>query len=383
MSLEEAWLRACLRARWEPGALDEATALAAQHPLNWETVESLATRRNVAPLLYEIIRGAHLLPHSIEAQLRLAYYQNARRNVLLFRELETVLKALGAAQLPVIVLKGAALAHTVYKNPAVRPMCDLDLLVKKADMPAALRCCEALGYQAGDKEAHPGDTLAYENELLLRKPGALEAVLELHWSLFDSPYYQSRLPMNWFWETTQPITFENLSTQTLGVEAQVLHLCGHLALHHGPGGLANWLWLYDIAALITNKQQLNWDLLLSRAQTLNLVLSLQYVLEAIADLLNPPYLKTHLVEVQRLQPSAEEARVFSWLTAEHRPVLQRFVADLASIPGWPARLAYAWHSIFPSTSYMRSRYHIAHGILLPLYYPYRWWLGIWGMAHKS
>ena len=37
------------------------------------------------------------------------------------------------AGVPFLVLKGAALAHLVYGDPRLRPMRDVDLLIRKAD----------------------------------------------------------------------------------------------------------------------------------------------------------------------------------------------------------------------------------------------------------
>ena len=49
------------------------------------------------------------------------------------REDETrrVLDAFGDAQIDVLVFKGAALAHTVYAAPHLRPRTDVDLLVDR------------------------------------------------------------------------------------------------------------------------------------------------------------------------------------------------------------------------------------------------------------
>jgi len=49
------------------------------------------------------------------------------RNLLLYHELPRILKVL--SPLPVIVLKGAALAATIYHRIGLRTMGDLDLLV--------------------------------------------------------------------------------------------------------------------------------------------------------------------------------------------------------------------------------------------------------------
>jgi hypothetical protein len=62
------------------------------------------------------------------------------------RELGAVLQSLATAGVTPVLLKGAALARTVCDNPGPRPMDDVDLLLREADVPAALRELAALGY---------------------------------------------------------------------------------------------------------------------------------------------------------------------------------------------------------------------------------------------
>jgi len=73
-----------------------------------------------------------------------------------------------------------------------------------------------------------------------------------------------------------------------------------------------------------------------------------------------------------------EQQVFSRLAAGPRPVALRFRDDLAGISGWRRRLRYALINLFPSPAYMMQRYSPRHHVWVPLYYPYRWFLGIRG-----
>lgn len=349
---------------------------------DWDAVRDSAQREGIAPLLYAIARGRGLLSPALEDEWRLAYFTNARRNLLHFHELARVLRELDACGIPAIVLKGAALAEAVYGNPAVRPMCDADVLVRREDVPLALRLLAERGYDAPHGEARAGDTLAYENEVLLRKPGTEDIVLEIHWSLFDSPYYQRNLALGWFWETAAPLRIADVTTRMLGPEAQVLHLCGHLLLHHGSAA-PRLLWLHDIAeVLVAHRDTLDWESLLRQAQAYDLTLPVRQLLLRVMGEWHIPIPETTLARLRALEPSPQEARVFADLTAPHRPVIRRFWADLASMPDWKTRLAYAWHSMFPATAYMQQRYAIPHPWLTPLYYPYRWWVGIKGMLQK-
>ena len=53
------------------------------------------------------------------------------------------------AGVPFLVLKGAALAHLVYGDPRLRPMRDVDLLIRKADAGRALDVLTRCGFRPG------------------------------------------------------------------------------------------------------------------------------------------------------------------------------------------------------------------------------------------
>ena len=130
-----------------------------------------------------------------------------------------MLRLLAAEQIAVILLKGAALAETIYGNIAVRPMGDLDLLVRREDVAAALAALRAAGWEAVETEPRDGLTLAYEVEIALQKPGPIPVLLEIHWGLLDSPHYQHTLPIAWFWETAVPVEADGTGVLALGPEA--------------------------------------------------------------------------------------------------------------------------------------------------------------------
>ncbi len=336
----------------------------------------------VAPLLYRVWRGQDDPPADVLSRLHSAYLLTAMSNALRFEALARVLHALSGAGVRAIVLKGAALAVTVYADPGLRPMVDVDLLVHKEDMPRALAILQAQGYAIQGVEVHDGATLAYENEIALVKPGPAPALLpemtlELHWSLLDSPFHQRVVDMDWFWATALPLAFEDEETHMLGVEAQLLHLCAHLWLHHRGEGL---LWLHDIAATIQRYQaSIGWETLLMRAQDFQMVLPIQRTLPLVADVWTAPVPVATLERLQALTPSPAEERVFRWLTAESRPPAQRFWADLWGQPSWTRRASFAMRQLFPTPAYMRQRYRIKPRWTLLFFYPYRWVLGVKGI----
>lgn len=371
------FLRLCLQSRWDPEALPAARDLAAQEDIAWDVLFDIACAGGLSPLLHLVTRGQGLLPPAIERELRLVYFRSARRNVIWLHKLEDLLRHLQAGGVPVILLKGAALAEGVYRNPALRSMGDVDLLVREGDVPAAVGTLEALGYEHLRAETHPGVILTYENEVALVKPGEVEVPIEVHWSLFDSPYYQYRVAMDWFWQTALPVRIGETDAWMLGPGAQVLHLCAHLLLHHG-GGEPWLLWLYDVAEVSAfYEAAIDWGEVLARAQAYDLVLPIQQILPRVAEDWHAPVPRSVLDELNALCPTSDEERVFAQLVAARRPVAHRFWADLVGIPNWGMRLRFAWNHLFPSVAYMQHRYRIPSRCLVPLYYPYRWFLGLW------
>jgi hypothetical protein len=367
----------CLRARFHPPALEEARWSAAHGGVDWAELLAPPTYRNVFPLLHTVLQGQEWTPEAERRELRTVYYSHAAINSRLMDELSGILGRLSRAGRACLVLKGGALAETVYGNAALRPMTDLDFLVRGEEMPAIIDLLTEDGYCVDTTlDAHEGMGAAFENKVTLRKPGPPKVMVELHWTLLDSPYYQERLPLAWFWDTAQPLAAAGGGALGLGPEALLLYLSAHLALHHKSQGL---LWLNDIAEVLYHyRDQLDWDLTLAKAVEYDLVLPLQQILPVVVEGWGAPAPAGILGRLAGLEPSAEETKVYNWLSAGRRPVAQRFWADLSSMPGWGGRIRYGLGSLFPSGAYLARRYRIRHPLLTPLYYPYRWWRGLHG-----
>jgi len=378
------FLHLCLRGRWDPTALEAASDQSNSSHVDWQTVCQVAQRERLAPLLYHLTRGwgtATGLPPAVYEDLRRAYLGTARRNAILFSELERILPGLAAAGVPVLLLKGAALAQVVYGNIALRPMADLDLLVREKDVPAALRVLPALGYDIIPP-------LVYRSEVMLERHMQAERVLvELHWSPFVPPYYQYGGLIDWVWRTALPVADGPIpsSAWVLGVEAQLLQLCGHIQLHHAAEGEARQLWLHDVAEVIAHyRDSIDWDEMLARAQEYDLVLPMQCIVAQVipehgcrsSKGWQPPVPAGIPERLRAMQPSPGEQHLHARLADGSRAGAQRVWADLAALPGRGPQLDFTWRNLFPPAGYMHTCYRVPHQLLVPLYYPYRWFLAL-------
>ena len=215
-------------------------------------------------LLYREIRSGNvsteLIPVGAKNRLRDAYRNFAIRNTSLFFDALKVLKSLADHQLPVIALKGLSLAKDIYGDIALRPMSDMDLLVKEEDLVRAGRILLTLGY----KQFYPAweSTLKIFHHLppFTNKSGA---IIELHWNIVD-PDSPIKVDLDGLWERACLITVYNVEVRAFSPEDLFLHLCIHACVHMQTGlGLIP---LCDMAGLIkTSGDKIDWQLVIERA----------------------------------------------------------------------------------------------------------------------
>jgi hypothetical protein len=367
-------LLALLRSRWEPKALDEAKEWIQQSAIDWEKLAELVSQERLAPLIYPCARKIPALPKPLRSRWGAAHLANGARNAFCQRELVRVLERLEKAQIPVMLLKGTALLASIYENPALRPMGDLDLFVDRAHARCASEALSTLGY-APDNFPEMIDTiLSTENELSFVGSGDPPTRLELHWSLFDSPYYQRTLRGEWLWQSARSATVGTTQSLWLGPEAQLLHLCGHLLLHHQGRGL---VWYHDIAEWIVHfESELDWKQLIEQARRSDLIAPVQHLVPQVASLWHAPVPPDVLSHLDRLVPSAREQQIQRWIANGEQSTAQHLWADLRSMAGGKHRLAYVLKSLFPSPDYLMARYEIRSRLWVPFFYPYRWLVGL-------
>ena len=125
-------------------------------PLDWHRVLQLARVHRVSPLVWRGITGTSFagVPLAVRSELAGDHEAASMRNLVNLGELRRLTGALEAAGIPTIALKGAALLDRVYDDVGLRPMVDLDLLVRANDIARAEEVVLGFGYTS----RRPGDT---------------------------------------------------------------------------------------------------------------------------------------------------------------------------------------------------------------------------------
>ena len=148
--------------------------------------------------------------------------------------LAALISACAEANLDLIVLKGAALAETVYPSPALRPFGDLDVLVRAKDAPRAFGLLNNLGYIC-DAEVWAdlvGGQSCEANFFRHEPPGTV--VVEMHTDLLNNALLRRQVcvDIGGLWTRSRPVRLAGQPARVLGPEDQLFHLCLHLAGHY-------------------------------------------------------------------------------------------------------------------------------------------------------
>ena len=315
-------------------------------PPDWEQVVVVARRERLAALVLDC--AAAVIPPDVRAQLEEIRLRTRLYNALLLMQLEEWLTRFEAEHLPTIVLKGAALIALVYKRTTLRPMSDVDVLVRREDFERAGRLLQAAGF-APYREVTGSDEMSIRTQTLWLRPSPPGGGIDLHWHPIDSGYYARTVPMTWFWEHTVAALLGNRSMRVLSPEAQLIHLGAHSELHHAGEG---WLWLYDIAALI-NKfgGALDWELIVDTAARFEWGHSLRVALERAQTTFGVAVPERVNARLATLRATRQErlARVLAEPTAHQAA----FLFDGLHQRDWRARARYLGRALFPAPEFMR------------------------------
>ncbi len=319
------------------------------NPPDWDRVVALAQAERLAELLLTT-DAAESFPPAVRDSLEKVRLDTLARNGWFIQQLEEWLARFDAAGIPAIVLKGAAMIALVYQRLALRPMSDLDVLVRRVDFERAGELLRAAGFSPHDEDAtNKTQTIRTQVAWVRETPASL--AIELHWHLIDSGYYVRHIPIEWFWDHTIDVHLRSRRIRVFAPEAQLLHLASHLELHHAGAGV--W-WLYDIAALIHKLgAALDWDVVVDTAQRFEWGQSLRVALERAQATFGAPVPERVTARLAGIRVTRHE-RIVRTLV-EPSAHLAAFLFDGWEQGSWHARARYLWRSLFPSAEFMRAR----------------------------
>jgi len=265
----------------------------------------LASRR-LLPLVYR--NAKHSLPPRFQIALRSVHHEYWAENQKRLMRLQELLPWFEADGIPTLVLKGMALSILHYRDMALRPMSDLDILVPEERAPKIV-----------SRLLHNGWTFDYylpsapTKRYFYRHTHAISFThrdygdLDLHWhALAEATFRGADQP---FWTGSVPLTVNTIKTRALNPTDQLLHACVH-------GFRANVLapirWVADAMTILRNNP-INWTRLLNLAKELHVTIPLGSSLSFLRAAFPAP-IPEDVVEDLKAAPSDQaEQRYFETL----------------------------------------------------------------------
>lgn len=197
-------------------------------PLDWQRVGELAEREKLVPVLWSRLgESRRKVPEAMGRRLHAQATVTEFRMSLSESTLADCLARLGAAGIEVMLLKGAALALTVYGGFTDRPMGDLDILVRPDQAGRAWQLLRDAGWTL---EFERGEEFYARHHHLaaLVAPGGLPLVMEVHRAMMPAaaPFH---IDQEALWRTAKVVELRGHRALVPSDEFQLLHLSVHLA----------------------------------------------------------------------------------------------------------------------------------------------------------
>ncbi len=313
--------------------------------------------------------------------------------MLLFGALAALLRGFRKQGLSVIVMKGPALAELVYHNIALRPMIDLDILVRTDDLPAVEAILTRMDYVTSP---HALPSIYYRRThfhipYYSRKCGIL---LEVHWRVAADvgvlqPEHKD------IWRAAIHVTLAGEETLVMGCEDLLLYLCLHLDKHgyanrlllnqpdtmqlilkgYGDNALIRFCDLWEVMQHFGDR--IDWSQVVSRAKRWGIESATYTSLTLVErvfgqspgrqalSLLRPPRVRWHERRLYQFalgleSRSEKDGKIFSWLR-------QRLLVTNTSLQFRLVKLIDLAGYIFPRRDDVARRYSVS-GWVLTLHY---------------
>jgi Uncharacterised nucleotidyltransferase len=253
-------------AMWPPSdRRTEAIHAAAFGPLDWARVLHVATRHQVISLIHEGLTQAKPdVPLEISDEIGTQAAALVRENLAMARESMRLQRLFDEADLPVLFVKGPALAVLAFGKLGLRSGHDIDILVPYEALPAATAVISHAGYRRFDPPPNISDTQLRVVMRLRKDLGFVHQStglrIELHWRLFLNRHAMAERS---FMAASRVVPLSGAAgVRTLGEDDLLAYLCMHGALHWWK----RLKWLADVNALLASTPQNGVERLIRAAE---------------------------------------------------------------------------------------------------------------------
>jgi hypothetical protein len=359
--IKDSLLLHCLNMRTDE---TEAVKLEQFSADDWDEIIQQSFVYGVAPLLYHRLKADNIsthIPARVMRTLQKMYLRVSYKNMQLYHELSIFLRMLRNNDVAVIVLKGAALGELVYQNPALRPMFDVDLLVKTEDIWRMDKLLSQAGYESNIASLFSKRHIRWVRHIVYWI-GVIQ--VEFHPKIYELPNLDP-------WVNASAAKIASIDTLILGSEDFLLHLCLHVLDHYLSGDPPKLIQWCDIAEFLKHYgEQIDWDYVIQTAKENQVEGSVYSVLHAIDQWLGGHVPANVFSELKNdgIKISINDVLNPTQNQSQQTDSLLSYISFISKIPSIYNKIYHVFRCIFPCREYMMCHYSIARPRRVYLYY---------------
>src|SRR5574342_73274 len=252
-------------------------------------------------LLAAVYRNLSSLGAETPPLLRGVYNRSWVQNQKLFQNVAAVLRLFADHALPVLLLKGGALATQYYHDSGTRPMYDIDILVPTERALAAYDLLRANGWVPLILPGGPMEhVVRVVRSCVMRAADSTN--LNLHWHAMVDRYGPDADTD--FWAGAVEQVFNRVPARSLCPADQLLHVLVHGAKWENPRSVVWLMDAYQIIAFVG--EPLDWQRLAGQARLRSAVLTVTAALDYLRSELGAAVPEATLVTLRRERPGVIE-----------------------------------------------------------------------------
>ncbi len=310
--------------------------------------------QGMAPLLFRRIskQDCSDWPSDLLARLKETALRQAAAELLLEADLRALLQAFAEAGIQPLLLKGTALAYSLYSEPWLRPRCDTDLLIAESEREKAAAVLRQLGYAPllEEKTEYLSSQMSYSKAVQ-----GMRFSYDLHWQISNTNRQFSRsFADEHLFAAAVPVPALGEHARTLSKIDTLLYACFHRAGHFSHSG-DRLIWLHDIHLLCQSLTDEEAESFCAKAKQLEITTICTDAITTAKSWFNTQLL-AQLAALLQEKTDNEDFAVLLTPGGRQVGIKNHALLELKGLTTWQERIRFLLQNAFPPPEFMRLRY---------------------------
>ena len=320
----------------------------------WMRLIDILSHDRIIPFLYSRIG---VLPEELQPPKRITNimrecFLNSRvRSMRMDKQLGRILWAFKQEQVRVLVMKGPAIAWSVYPDPAMRPYDDIDLLVLPKQFVKAREVMEKLGYRCETKIFEKFKDVQFEEHFHCQDKSVGKLMVEIHWDLHRFYGAKQSIDLDSLFYNAVTVKTPSFSFETFNPVDALMHIVAHTGFSHTKDIRLSWI--CDIARISSSlKVPEDWILLQARSVEWGIRLLLERFIK-MAQVWNGTKIPDKFVDFSCWpKPSQIELAFWPHITKRHESVISMLKLRIPGNLGFFKRMHLLFRLILPKPGHV-------------------------------